>query len=373
MSSTFSTFVNLLCNLIGVGFLALPHFFAKIGFPAGLTLLAVAGISQGYAACAVSHSLASPLAAPSFSAIAEKLGPGNFKILMEATLATQMVANLVISAVVVADSIPEISRNFSALLVTAVACVFSFSPQLHQFRFSSILSLVAAFAIFLALAAVPADQLDFDEESKTNMEGSNFLNFSKTWGASLFAFSFAINVPRLTMEMPRKKRKHLKILFAAGITGAAIFYAAFAAVVLRLTPDPPVNVILAFGGKMKIFKICRILLVVTTIAKMPLSAHPAREILKNYIPLGSHAVTVLIFIVTFISFLFSGDLAKCVSLVGAVGALSASFLFPCFLLMQKSQREPPLLPSTMNFSELRILQFLSFFATVAALPGIFNL
>jgi hypothetical protein len=110
------------------------------------------------------------------------------------------------------------------------------------------------------------------------------------------------------------------------------------------------------------------MLVITTISKMPLSAHPAREILKNYLPLNSAELTGFIYLFTFLIFLVSGNLANCISLVGACGSLSTSFIFPGFLLQKRAALDPPLIPgNAVKLAEIYILNFLAFSAAIFAI------
>ena len=362
MSSIVSTLVNISCNLIGVGFLALPHFFASIGFMQGVALLFIAGISQCIAAIILSHSLADQLSSSSFSEIAVKLKSTRLKCIMEGCLVVQMLANLVISAIVVADASPILSRDLSAGLGLTVATFLSLATDLHNFRFSSIASLVAAIAMLVAVALA-----DRPDESGPHEATWNFVVASKAWGCCLFAFSFAINVPRLTLEIPRKDRKRLNLLFTISVAAAFAFYVAFAAAALRITSQPQPNFILGLSGNFSFY--LRALLVLSTIAKMPLSSHPAREILKNYFPVNSSILTSFLYLSAFFIFRFSGNLAAGVSLVGACGSLAASFLFPGLLLRMRASMEP-LLAEPVKAGEMHVMDFMTVAAILTALPGL---
>jgi hypothetical protein len=130
------------------------------------------------------------------------------------------------------------------------------------------------------------------------------------------------------MEIPRASRDRLPLILASGVTTATLFYFLFTAAGLRVFRSPQPNFIVGLEGD----RLCRFLLIVSTVTKMPLSAHPAREILLDYLKMGSKMVTAALFIAVYVIFIFSGNLANSVSLVGACGSLSASFIFPSLQL-----------------------------------------
>lgn len=327
-----------------------------------MLLLLIAGSSQCLAAIILSHSLADPLSSSSFSEIAIKLKCHRLKCVMEACLVIQMVANLVISTIVIADASPILSRTYSAIFGLTVAAILSLSADLHHFRFSSFVSLAAAIAILIAVAC--ADVIDSSVHDTT----WSFVNASQAWGCCLFAFSFAINVPRLTMEISRSERKRLSIILIIAVAAATIFYAAFAAAALRVTSHPHANFILGFTGNSS--NLLRALLVFSTIAKMPLSSHPAREILKIYFPVKSATLTISIYFAAFLIFQISGNLASGVSVVGACGSLAASFLFPCLLLRIRAALEP-LLAEPLDAAQVHAMDAMTIFAISTALPGVY--
>jgi len=267
-----------------------------------------------------------------------------------------MVANLVISIIVVADCLPQFRREISGAATAVIAAGFSLSPNLHNFRFSSLLSLLAALIILCTVVASPADTAETEEINPT------LEDYSKAWGCSLFAFSFAINVPRLTMEIPKADRDTLPLILSCGVIAATLFYFSFTAAALRVFRSPPQNYIFALEED----RFCRFVLVLSTVTKMPLSAHPAREMLLDYLRWPPWVITGCLLLVVYVIFVYSGSLASSVSLVGACGSLSASFIFPCLLLKRKTEVEADQLIDI--GLELKVMDSIAIAATSFALP-----
>jgi len=359
-----SSFCNLLNLLIGSGVLTLPFVFSVCGIPISIVLLIFAWFVCLIPSIAL-VMLSSWLKAESYDGLCDLLVPRIWWF-MDLIILYGLFGVLSMYIIVASDGLtlifPNSTRFSRGILVVCIGFFISLPRNLNSARFTSILSMIFMFILWLSVLSLglfPEGSLVSSDSLSPVSPHPNPSSPSQILTTCIFAFCSQINLPRMNMELCSKFRHRFPILILSSSLLALCFYISFGISGMLIFSKRGLvssDLLLSLPINSKLFSFVRIGLVFVNISKLPLTIHPARLILKTHgtrffcssfsVICPSWVLTFLILIFAFLCFLILDSLVSAISLFTSITSVCCVFIFPGAFLWFSLSNSTTTSPST---------------------------
>ena len=287
-ASTQSSAISLIKTIIGAGLLSMPLAFSTDGLFLGFWIILLAGLTSGYGLFLQAYvAKYVPSGNATFFNLCSITYP-SLLVIFDVAIAIQCFGCAILYLVLIGDLMPTIVPHYGNtsfwIAALSVICVpLSFMKNLDSLKYTSILGLVAiGYMSILVVAHYVADDIrDPDLKGPVSWWPQSILAIFSTFAIIVFAFTGHQNMFSIINESRNKSLPSLAVLILVAIAVlAALFIVVGLTGYLTFGLHVTGNIILLYPAALST-TLGRFCIVFMVVFSFPLMIHPARISVNN--------------------------------------------------------------------------------------------
>ncbi|KAL7666115.1 Amino acid transporter transmembrane domain-containing protein [[Candida] zeylanoides] len=287
-ASTQSSAISLIKTIIGAGLLSMPLAFSTDGLFLGFWIILLAGLTSGYGLFLQAYvAKYVPSGNATFFNLCSITYP-SLSVIFDVAIAIQCFGCAISYLVLIGDLMPTIVPNYGNtsfwIAASSVVCVpLSFMKNLDSLKYTSILGLVAiGYMSLLVVGHYVADDIrDPDLKGPVSWWPQSISAIFSTFAIIVFAFTGHQNMFSIINESRNKSLPSLAVLILVAIAvSAALFIVVGLTGYLTFGSHVTGNIILSYPAAIST-TLGRFCIVFMVVFSFPLMIHPARISVNN--------------------------------------------------------------------------------------------